>query len=232
MIVKTKMTVFLAVAVLAFLGVFGLFGTLPQTSAEEFATNFRAKGLVLNPADEKMNGTYEFDRQHSFIGFRVKHMGLIEVPGYFRDFTGTVVYDAMDMKKSSVQFTAKATSVDTGVDPRDTHLRTKDFFEVETYPELIFKSTKVVKKGESWIVTGNLTMKDVTKEISFPFNITGFVESRGGVKMGITGETELNRRDFNVNYGGDMPNGVPMLSDNIAISLQIEAAKKAPEEKP
>ena len=157
-------------------------------------------------------------------------MGLIEVPGYFRDFTGTVNYDAKDMKKSSVEFTAKMESVDTGVDGRDKHLRTADFFEVEKYPEMMFKSTKIEKKGKDWMVTGNLTMKDVTKEITFPFNIAGFAEQRGTMKMGITAETTINRRDFNVNYGNDMPNGVPVLSNDVKINLQIEAAMKKKEE--
>lgn len=187
------------------------------------------------PADEKAMklveaGTYNFDKAHSFIGFKVKHMGLIEVPGYFRDFTGTVNYDAADPSKSSVQFTAKMTSVDTGVTPRDNHLRTKDFFEVETYPEMSFKSTSVVKKGKSWILNGDLTMKNVTKPVSIPFEITGFVPAgdRSAAKMGIAGETTINRRDFGVNYGGNMPNGVPTLSDEVKVVLQIEAAKARP----
>lgn len=184
------------------------------------------------PADEKAMklveaGTYGFDKAHSFIGFKVKHMGLIEVPGYFRDFTGTVNYDAADPSKSSVRFTAKMTSVDTGVAGRDNHLRTKDFFEVETYPEMAFKSTGVAKKGKGWVLNGDLTMKGVTKPVSIPFEITGFLPAgeRGGAKIGIAGETVINRRDFGVNYGGNMPNGVPTLSDEVKVVLQIEAAK-------
>src|SRR5437868_9346159 len=99
------------------------------------------------------SGTYNFDKPHSFIGFKVKHMGLIEVPGFFRDFTGEVNFDADDVTKSSVKFKAMTTSIDTGVAGRDKHLRTADFFEVEKYPELTFASTKVEKKGKGWIVT-------------------------------------------------------------------------------
>jgi len=176
-------------------------------------------------------GAYNFDKAHSFIGFKVKHMGLIEVPGYFRDFTGTVNYDAADPSKSSVQFTAKMTSVDTGVAARDNHLRTKDFFEVETYPELTFKSTGVAKKGKGWVLNGDLTMKGVTKPVSIPFEVTGFIPAgeRSGAKIGITGETTINRRDFGVNYGGNMPNGVPTLSDEVKVVLQIEAGKPRPQ---
>jgi polyisoprenoid-binding protein YceI len=183
-------------------------------------------------ADTKLSqveqtGEYNFDKAHSFIGFRIKHMGLIEVPGFFRDFTGTVNYDAQDVTKSTVNFNAKVTSVDTGVAPRDNHLRTKDFFEVETYPEMTFKSTKVEKKGKNFIVTGDLTIKGVTKQVSLPFQLAGFAtDQRGGIKMGVTAETVINRRDFNVNYGGNLPNGTPTLADQVTVTLQIEAAKK------
>lgn len=174
------------------------------------------------------SGTYNFDKAHSFIGFKVKHNGLIEVPGFFRDFTGSVNFDAKDMTKSTVEFTAKATSVDTGVVGRDNHLRTKDFFEVETHPEISFKSTKVEKKGKIWMLTGDFTLKGVTKSITFPFQIPGWLpaDERSGGKMGITAETTINRRDFGVNYGGKLPSGIAALSDDIKIGLQIEAGKR------
>ena len=159
-------------------------------------------------------------------------MGLIEVPGFFRDFTGTVNYDAKDITKSTVEFTAKVTSVDTGVAGRDKHLRTADFFEVEKYPELTFKSTKVEKKGKNLIVTGDLTIKGITKSVAIPFQIAGWLpaDERSGGKMGIAGETTINRRDFGVNYGNNLPSGIAAVSDNVRISLQIEAGK--PKETP
>ncbi len=187
-------------------------GAVNKTFAERFAG-----GPAIGDS-----GVYTFDKAHSFIGFKVKHSGLIEVPGFFRDFTGTVNFDAKDISKSTVEFTAKTTSVDTGVAGRDNHLRTKDFFEVETYPDITFKSTKVAKKGKGWMVTGDLTMKGVTKSITFPFEISGWLapDERSGGKMGITAETELNRREYGVNY----PNTV--VSDQIKVVLQIEAGKK------
>ena len=186
------------------------------------AERFAAAGAVQTGE----SGTYNFDKAHSFIGFKVKHNGLIEVPGFFRDFTGTVVYDVKDASKSSVNFTAKTTSVDTGVQARDNHLRTPDFFEVEKYPEMTFASTKVEKSGSGWTVTGNLTMKGVTKSVSFPFNLTGFLpgNQRSGPRMGITAETTVNRRDFGVNYGT-----AATLGDDVKVVLQIEAVQpKAP----
>jgi polyisoprenoid-binding protein YceI len=169
-------------------------------------------------------GAYTFDKAHTFIGFKVKHMGLIEVPGFFRDFTGTVNYDAKDVTKSTVEFTAKATSADTGVAGRDAHLKKPEFFDVEKYPEITFKSTKVEKKGKNWILTGDFTLKGVTKSLTFPFNIAGFLPpGERGAKMGITAETSINRRDYGVTYGGNLPSGVAAVSDNVTITLQIEA---------
>jgi polyisoprenoid-binding protein YceI len=205
------------------------------TAVVRFTTYADAGITPTIPVDEKAmkaaeTGAYSFDKAHSFIGFKVKHMGLIEVPGFFRDFTGTVNYDSANPTKSSVEFTAKVTSVDTGVAGRDRHLRTADFFDVEKFPDLTFKSTKVEKKGKGWIVSGDLTMRGVTKPVSIPFEITGFVPGgeRSGAKIGIAGETTLNRRDFGVNYGGNMPSGGPVVADQVKVVLQIEAGKPGP----
>jgi polyisoprenoid-binding protein YceI len=222
-----KRTTFLVIGILAFSALIALFnlGASSNTvSAETFVSEFAAD-TKFKP--EEITGAYGFDKAHSAIGFRVKHMGLVDVPGYFRDFTGTVNYDGKDVTKSTVGFSAKTTSVDTGVAGRDKHLRTADFFEVEKYPEMTFKSTKVEKKGKNWLVTGDFTMKGVTKQMTIPFQVVGFVpDAKGGMKMGIAAETTINRRDFGVNYGTNMPNGVATLSDNITVNLQIEANMK------
>lgn len=172
-----------------------------------------------------VSGKYNFDPAHTSIGFRVKHLGLVDVPGYFRDFNGAIDFNSADPSKSSVKFSAKTTSVDTGVAARDSHLRTADFFEVEKFPEMIFTSTKVEMKNKQWFVTGDLTMKGVTKSVTMPFTIAGFLPDQrsGGTRMGVVAETSINRRDFGVNYGGNLPNGKPMLSDDVKIVLNIEA---------
>jgi len=217
---------------LAFLLSLSLFGLLvvSNLTTEAHNTTIEERFAFSNKKDDGAAGAYNFDKAHSSIGFRVKHMGLVDVPGYFRDFSGTVNYDPKDVTKSTVMFTAKMTSVDTGVAPRDNHLRSKDFFEVETYPEMTFKSTKIEKKGKGLMLTGDLTMKGVTKSISFPFNVVGFLkdEKSGATRMGATAETVINRRDFGVNYGGNLPNGAQMLSDNITVILNIEANMPAP----
>jgi polyisoprenoid-binding protein YceI len=199
----------------------GFFGQAETTTfAERFSVDGKSKA-------SGESGTYSFDKAHSFIGFKVKHMGLIEVPGYFRDFTGEVIFDSAAISKSSVNFKAMMTSVDTGVTGRDNHLRRADFFEVDKYPEMTFKSTQVKKKGKRWIVTGDLTMKGVTRSVSIPFEIAGWLPAseRSGPKMGIIGETVINRRDFGVNYGNNLPSGIPQIADEVKVFLQIEAGK-------
>ncbi len=196
-----------------------------QATSITFADRFAAAAPV------GVSGTYGFDKSHSAIGFKVKHNGLIEIPGFFRDFTGNINYDAKDVDKSTVEFTAKATSVDTGVPGRDNHLRSKDFFEVEKFADITFKSSKVEKKGKGWMVTGDFTMKGVTKTISFPFTIAGFLPAgeRSGARMGFTAETKLNRRDYGVNYGGNLPGTTtPVIADEIAIRIEVEAPAPRP----
>ncbi len=220
-----KSKVFLTIAVLTAFSAFLFFNA--NSNAENL--NLIEKFSNSNLKSDAAGGTYNFDKAHSSIGFRVKHMGLVDVPGYFRDFTGAINYDMKDVTKSSVEFTAKVESVDTGHDGRDKHLRSVDFFEVEKFPEMTFKSTKVEKKGKNLMVTGDLTMKGVTKQVSFPVTIAGFIkDQRGGTRMGAVAETTLNRKDFGVNFGNNLPNGVPTISDDVKIVLNIEANMAAP----
>lgn len=217
-----RLAVFTAVIAIAGTAFVGFWQTGAEAGTAAFHQRFE------NASKMGDSGAYSFDKNHSAIGFRVKHMGLVDVPGYFRDFVGTVNFDAKDVTKSTVEFTAKATSVDTGVAGRDNHLRSKDFFEVEKFPEITFKSTNVAKKGKGYVLTGDFTMKGVTKSITFPFEISGWLPpgERDGGKMGITAETTINRRDYGVNYGTNLPSGIPSLSDDVKIVLLIEAVKK------
>ncbi|MGI9055239.1 MAG: YceI family protein [Pyrinomonadaceae bacterium] len=219
-----KLKIILAVGIFALTAISFLpvFDTTAKNKniAERFASDTKKK-------DTGVTGTYNFDKAHTFIGFQAKHMGLINVPGYFRDFTGTVNFDAADMKKSSVEFSAKIASVDTGAAGRNSHLQKEEFFDAEKYPEMIFKSTKLEKKGKQWMMTGDLTMRGVTKSVSFPFEVVGFIAGERGTRMGITAETSVNRRDYGINYDSKLPNGTPSVSDEIKVTLQIEATMSA-----
>ena len=216
---------FLGLAVI--FAVFALAFVSFDTSGEglrekEFAARFSDTKLT----PQESTGSYSLDANHSYIGFRIMHMGLAEVPGRFKDLSGTINYDGADMTKYSVNFTAKVTSVDTGVERRDNHLRNKDFFEVETYPEMSFKSTKIEKKGANLLVTGDFTLKGVTKQVTIPFTINGMNKDDKGVKMGISALTTINRQDYNVKWGNKLPNGTLALSDTVKIDLQLEAGMK------
>lgn len=210
----------LAVAVVA---AFSLSQTGAEARVQSFADRFAGAASIGE------SGTYAFDKNHTVISFKVKHNGLIEIPGFFRDFNGKIEYNAADVSKSSVEFLAQATSIDTGVAGRDNHLRSKDFFEVQTHQFVSFKSTKIEKKGKAWMVTGDFTMKGVTKSITFPFNISGFIPAaneKASPRMGITASTSLNRRDYGINYGSNLPTGIPVISDTVNITLEIEATMK------
>jgi len=179
--------------------------------------------------DPVESGTYEFDKAHAIIGFGVRHLGITLVEGRFKEFTGTVNYDAKDITRSTVEFTAKIASVDTGVAPRDEHLRSADFFEAAKYPDMTFKSIAVEKRDSGYVLSGDLTIKDVTKRISFPFTMTGTVKDPwGGTRFGIEASTSINRRDFGVNFGSRMANGALDVADDVAIDLHIEAVKQQP----
>lgn len=224
-----KRAIFLLVCVFGLL--FAFYGNSTNAVQRQFAERFDLNGET----DQKgTTGDYSFDKAHSFIGFKVRHMGLIDVPGFFRDFTGSVKYNAEDVTKSSVEFTAKVASIDTGVQARDNHLRSADFFEVEKHADLTFKSTKVEKQGDGWMVTGDLMIKGETRSVNIPFNITGFLpgNQRNGPRMGITGETTINRRDFGVTYGSNVPGtDIPQIGNDVKVVLQIEAVMPKEEAK-
>src|SRR5215475_2478058 len=146
-------------------------------------------------------GDYRMDVAHSVIGFSIKHNELSLVSGRFKDFVGTIHFDDQDVTKSSVEFNAKVTSIDTGVENRDRHLRSADFFDVEKFPEMTFKSTKVERKGKSYVLYGDLTIKGVTKPVTLPFTLTGAIKDpRGNTRIGVSAQAKIDRRDFGITW--------------------------------
>src|SRR5688500_14959839 len=122
-------------------------------------------------------GAYRIDPAHSVIGFAIRHYEISLVRGRFRDFSGNIHYDDKDVTKSSVEFAAKIESINTGVDRRDAHLRTADFFDVAKYPEMTFKSTRVERKGgDQYVLHGDFTLRGVTGQIALPFTLTGAIK--------------------------------------------------------
>jgi polyisoprenoid-binding protein YceI len=167
-------------------------------------------------------GTHPIDNAHSTVGFSVPILGgLSQVKGKFTDFAITLNHDEKDVTKSSVSVVIKATSVDTGIERRDAHLRNPDFFDVEKFPEITFKSERIEKKGKQFIAHGPLTMHGVTKQIALPFNITGTFKNPANNKMtvGYSAQVVLNRRDYGINYSRqDSPTFV---GDEITVQIEL-----------
>lgn len=165
---------------------------------------------------------YPIDNNHSTVGFSVPILGgLSQVKGKFTDFAITINNDEKDITKSNVSVVIKATSVDTGIEGRDRHLRTADFFDVEKFPEITFKSEHIEKKGKQYIAHGPLTMHGVTKPIELPFTVTGTYKNPTNNKMsvGYSAKLVLNRRDFGINYAHrDSPTFV---GDNITVEIEL-----------
>ena len=209
----------------AMLAVFVIGDTVvPAVSAQERSAASQVKYEAVP------GGSYNLDPAHSRIGFAVRHLEINMVKGRFKDFTGTINFNEKDLEKSSVQFSAKIASIDTEVEARDTHLKSPDFFDAAKYPEMKFVSTKVERKGkDKYVLTGDLTIKDVTKQVSFPFTMTGAVKDPwGGTRFGISAETKINRKDFNINYGNALPFGGFDVANEVVISLDLEAVKAEP----
>ena len=175
--------------------------------------------------------TYNIDSDHTYPAFEADHMGGLSIwRGKFNKTRGKVVLDTA-AKTGEVDITIDMASVDFGHDGMNTHAKNPDIFDVARFPTATYKGKISKWNGSAPAeIDGQLTMKGVTKPVSIPFEITGFIPGgeRAGAKIGIVGETSINRRDFGVNYGNNMPNGVPVLSDDVKIVLQIEAAKPRP----
>ena len=165
---------------------------------------------------------YPIDMNHSTVGFSVPIMGgLSKVRGKFTDFTVNLTNDEKDITKSTVNVVIKATSVDTGIEGRDRHLRTADFFEVEKFPEITFQSSRIEKKGKQLIAHGTLTMHGIAKEIALPFTVTGVDENADKTKknVGYSASIVLNRRDYGINYTHKtVPN---FIGDNITVEIDL-----------
>jgi polyisoprenoid-binding protein YceI len=181
--------------------------------------------VVLSVAAIAQTGTariYPIDNNHSTVGFSVPILGgMSKVKGKFADFSITLNQDEKDITKSSVVVVIKATSIDTGIDRRDNHLRSADFFDVEKFPEIKFESNRIEKRGKSFIAHGTLTMHGISKEIALPFAVTGTNKNAAGTKMSVGYSTRLtlNRRDFGINWEHQtVPNFV---GDNIEIEIDL-----------
>ena len=171
------------------------------------------------------SGTWNIDPIHSEVGFSVRHMMVSKVRGRFTAFSGQIV-TADDPTQSSVTAEIDLGSINTGQEQRDEHIKSADFFEVETYPTMTYKSTGVRVEDGEYVLDGDLTLKGVTKSVPLRLELNGFgPDAYGGVRAGFTATGEINRRDFNVNFTAPLQNGGVVVADKITLHLEIEAVK-------
>ena len=169
-------------------------------------------------------GTWAIDPVHSEVSFVVRHMMVSKVRGRFDKFEGTIV-TAENPLESSVTATVDVSSINTGQEQRDAHIRSADFFEAETHPSMTFTSTGVRADGDGFLLDGDLTIRGVSKPVTFKLEVSGFgPDAYGGTRAGFSATTEINRHDFGVSFNGPIP-GVPggvAVSDKVTINLEAE----------
>jgi polyisoprenoid-binding protein YceI len=169
---------------------------------------------------------YLTDTPHTLVGFTVRHLVITKVRGKFNAFVGTITYDENDITKSSMQGTIKTASIDTDDAKRDEHLRSADFFDAANHPEITFVSKRVEKKGEGYVMIGDLTIRGTTKEVAMPFVLTGKITHRGTTRIGFEANVQINRKDFGVSYHRLTDTGGLVVGDTVDIELIGEAIKQ------
>jgi polyisoprenoid-binding protein YceI len=169
--------------------------------------------------------TWNIDPAHSEVGFSVRHMMVSKVRGRFTGFSGTIV-TGEDPVQSSVTAEIEMASINTGQEQRDEHIKSADFFEVETHPTMTYKSTGIRVEDGEYVLDGDLTLKGVTKSVPLNLELNGFgPDAWGGTRAGFTATGEINRRDFNVNFTAPMQNGGVVVADKIQLPLESEAVQ-------
>lgn len=167
---------------------------------------------------------FSVDQAHSSFGFEVKHMMVSKVKGQFESYTAEVeAADLTDLTTASISFKFDVASINTRNEDRDNHLRTGDFFEVETYPTMDFVSTSITKDGDDYKVTGDLTIKDVTKSVTFDVEFNGKGVNPWGVEVyGFEAEAKINREDFGLTYNAVLETGGVLIGKEIKIKIELE----------
>lgn len=168
-------------------------------------------------------GTWDIDAAHSDVSFVVRHMMVSKVRGRFEQVSGEIV-TGDSIEDSTVNATIDVTSISTGNEQRDGHIRSADFFEVESYPEWTFTSTGVLAKGDDHVLAGDLTIKGVTKPVELDLEVNGFgPDAWGGTRAGFTATTTIKRSDFGVDIAMPMEGGGVVVSEKVGIELEIQA---------
>ncbi len=181
-----------------------------------------------------MNSSWELDPVHSSVGFTVRHMMVSNVHGRFRVFDVDVDFDPARPEAGRVEATMEVASIDTGMEPRDAHLRSADFFDAEQYPTLRFVSTAVERRGEDrFLVHGDLTIRDVTRPVTLDAQLLGMGAvgiggSNMGTQAGFHATTTIDRKDYGIVWNKALDQGGMMLADEVTITLDVAATSAEP----
>ncbi|HWM02141.1 MAG TPA: YceI family protein [Actinophytocola sp.] len=169
-----------------------------------------------------LTGTWDIDPVHTEVGFVVRHLVVTKVRGRFTEVKGTIV-TAENPLDSTIDITVGLDSITTHNQTRDDHLRSADFFEVETYPEMTYHATSARPEDSDFVLDGSLTLKGVTRPVPLTFELNGFSpDPWGGTRAGFSATGHINRKDFNVNFEG-VQNGLAVVGDRIELHIEVEA---------
>ncbi|MEV7675998.1 YceI family protein [Streptomyces sp. NPDC088752] len=201
----------------------GLFGRKNTESATAVAT------LPVDPALAALTGDYTIDPAHSSIGFTVRHAMVTNVRGTFAEHEGTLKLDGTDPGASTASIDVRIASVDTGIADRDGHLRGGDFFDAERFPLMTFRSTRAEQLGgDAYRITGDLTIKDVTRPLSIDLEFNGTAtDVYGNERVGFEGSAEILRSEWGLTWNAALETGGVMVSDKVKLNFDISAIKNA-----
>ncbi|HEV7206867.1 MAG TPA: YceI family protein [Jatrophihabitans sp.] len=176
-----------------------------------------------------LTGTYTLDPSHSRVGFVARHAMVTKVRGSFNEFDGTATIDGANPSNSAVQVTIQVASIDTRNQQRDDHLRTNDFLDAEKYPTITFASTSISHDGgNDFEVTGDLTIRGVTKSVTLPLEFQGSAtDPFGNARVGFEGSLVINRKDWGVTWNAALEAGGVLVSEKITLEFEISAIKSA-----
>ncbi|MDX2052098.1 MAG: YceI family protein [Polyangiaceae bacterium] len=169
---------------------------------------------------------WAIDGSHSRVGFTVSHMVISEVDGNFRDVKGSVKLDEADLTKSSVEITIPVASVNTDNADRDKHLKSADFFDAEKHPNITFKSTKIKKAGKAFKLTGDLTIRGITKSVTLDATLSNAVQNPWGKSVrGVKVSGKIKRQDFGLNWNKSLDKGGVVVGDEVTLNVKLELNK-------
>jgi len=183
-------------------------------------------GLMLVTGSVFAQTTWNIDKVHSKIGFSATHMVVAETEGTFKDYTASVVSKTDDFNGADVTFSAQVASITTENEKRDGHLKSPDFFDAEKFPEISFVG-KLVKDGGKYKLTGNFTMKGVTKKVEFDVTYGGSIDTGRGVKAGFKLMGTINRQDYGVAWANKLASGEAVVGDEVQLTIKVELDKQA-----